>query len=223
MSSKRRYNTRHVPDQCRYSGVAWARSTRPDTIQVISGWDGHTYHQCRDKEKVPSLLSYDRHGKPASWGYSVAPPEKRLKWFKLLLIDEGDLPDHLKTSNELLNIRNRLKSLNKEPVEVIADYLRLLWSHAYGQIQLAMGTQFMGSVRFKIVITLPAIWPPYAQIRMREAATLAGLLEDRESGPTSLTFVSEPEAAALASMDDMSDRSDIQVRSITPTPLPLLA
>lgn len=202
-------------DQISYSGVAWARSTRPGLIQVVSGWDGQMYHQAREKEKVPSLLCYDSAGKPATWGYSVAPPDKQLKWFKLLLIDDTDLPQHLKASNELQGIRNYLRSLNKEPVEVIGDYLRLLWAHAYEQIQLAMGKRFMETTHIKVVITLPAIWPPYAQIRMGEAAKLAGILEEREAGATSLSFVSEPEAAALASMDDMSDRSDVRVCTTT--------
>lgn len=37
-------------------------------------------------------------------------------------------------------------------------------------------------------MTLPAIWPAYAQGRMREAARQAGMLADRIAGETKLSF-----------------------------------
>jgi molecular chaperone DnaK (HSP70) len=63
----------------------------------------------------------------------------------------------------------------------------------------------------EVVITLPAIWPHYAQARMRKAARDAGILDDHVAGPTTLRFISEPEAAAIATLQDMTDRPDIKV------------
>jgi hypothetical protein len=48
---------------------------------------------------------------------------------------------------------------------------------------------------------------------MREAAKQAGILAKREAGETRLTFLAEPEAAALATLADMRDRCDIKVRA----------
>lgn len=49
---------------------------------------------------------------------------------------------------------------------------------------------------------------------MREAANNAGLLEKRSGvGDTIMSFVSEPEAAALATLKSADGRCDIQVKS----------
>ncbi|ENH61131.1 Mitochondrial-type heat shock protein 70 [Fusarium oxysporum f. sp. cubense race 1] len=64
---------------------------------------------------------------------------------------------------------------------------------------------------FHVVITLPAIWPPYAQQRMKQAAKTSGILDARSCGETKLCFISEPEAAALATIKDLSKRSTIKV------------
>ena len=53
--------------------------------------------------------------------------------------------------------------------------------------------------------------PAYAQARMREAVTLAGILDERDAGETVLNFINEPEAAALATLEDMASRPDIKV------------
>lgn len=146
-----------------------------------------------------------------SWGYDVSVNEEALKWFKLLLIDDKDQPECLRNSSQLLSARSTMKQAGKFPVEITADYLRLLWSHSLENIGRAVGKQMLDIAKFVVVVTLPAIWPHYAQMRMREAVKLAGILDERAGGQTLLSFVSEPEAAALATMDDMSDRADIKV------------
>lgn len=181
---------------------------------MISAWGGLPYYQASDKEKAPSIISYGAEGQVSTWGYGFSPPEEPVKWFKLLLLDEGDLPDELQNSHEIMNAKKILKKLNKEPVEVIGDYIGRLWSHSYDEIQKSMGRQFLESCNLKIVATLPAIWPPYAQVRMREAIQLAGMLRKRPAGVPTLSFISEPEAAALASIYDIVDRDDIEVSII---------
>lgn len=44
---------------------------------------------------------------------------------------------------------------------------------------------------------------------MREAADKAGLIQHRLGGQTQLSFVSEPEAAALATLADIGARPDL--------------
>lgn len=134
-----------------------------------------------------------------------------MKWFKLLLIDKADLPERLRFSHEVLSANNILQKYNKDPVEVISDYLRCLWKHAYSEISVTLGRQVLESCDLKIIATLPAIWPPYAQVRMREAIGIAGILDKRPAGVPTLLFISEPEAAALASLNDIVDKSDVKV------------
>lgn len=46
---------------------------------------------------------------------------------------------------------------------------------------------------------------------MKEAAKLSGIVDERDCGETVLRFISEPEAAALATIKDLSKRSTIKV------------
>ncbi|EXA52290.1 hypothetical protein FOVG_00635 [Fusarium oxysporum f. sp. pisi HDV247] len=85
-----------------------------------------------------------------------------------------------------------------------------IWDHSVESIRRAIGDGVMKRSKFQVVITLPAIWPPYAQQRMKMAAKQAGILDPRLAGPTTLRFVSEPEAAALATIKDLSKRSSIK-------------
>lgn len=136
-----------------------------------------------------------------------------MKWFKLLLIDENDLPEDIRKSSRMSGHKELLKDTNKTVVEVISDFLRALWAHALENIQRSMGQTMLELSKLKVIVTLPAIWPHYAQLRMREAIQLAGILDERPAGLTSLDFISEPEAAALATMEDIIDRPDIKVRT----------
>lgn len=100
---------------------------------------------------------------------------------------------------------------------VITDYLRLLWKHSLDSIARARGSTFLGICRLKVIITLPAVWPHYANERMQTVAREAGILDERSAGETTLSFVSEPEAAAHATMTDLRCRPDVKV-GIDPAP-----
>ncbi|KAL6828349.1 HSP70 family [Trichoderma camerunense] len=186
-----------------YSGVAWTTSSRPGHINIITNWDASKSH-CSDKEKVPSAIHYDDKG-VVSWGYSV--PEKasslKFEWFKLCLLDESDIPDDIRNAAQIKASQTSLRESNKPVVDVISDYLRGLWKHSIRNIRRAIGGQLVDISRFKVVATIPAIWPPYAQMRMLEAIEKAGILESRTAGDTILEFLTEPEAAALATINDM--------------------
>jgi molecular chaperone DnaK (HSP70) len=138
-----------------------------------------------------------------------------LKWFKLLLLDSDHLPDHFRHAPNLIEAQAQMKEMNKSPVDVIADYLRLLWAHSLAQITRAVTTIVMGKVRLKVVVTMPAIWPLYARLRMKEAVTMAGILDPRPAGETLLSFMSEPEAAALAALADVDGQITIDVSENT--------
>lgn len=135
-----------------------------------------------------------------------------MRWFKLLLVDEKDLPKKVKNSSQISAARKMVGEENKDPVEVISAYLTRFWNHAIECIITSAGQDLVDMCRFQVVITLPAIWPDYAKARMRRAVDSAGILKERPAGDTTLSFISEPEAAALATIRDLSKRPNIFVR-----------
>lgn len=108
--------------------------------------------------KVPTTIAYDANGIPSNWGFRNTASQDTLKWFKLLLIDKQDLPVHLRWATELEEARGLMKKLKKNAVEVISEYLRLLWADASEQISQLHGAPFMsrssimkGSLRYVLI------------------------------------------------------------------------
>ncbi|OTA06912.1 hypothetical protein A9Z42_0077040 [Trichoderma parareesei] len=193
-----------------FSGVAWARSTRPDHVDIITSWKS-TFNFNNDKEKVSTSISYTEKEQPPLWGYAAPIGESTLRWFKLCLLDEEDLPQYLRESAHLQSAKSSLEKLGTHAVDVISDYLRELWKYSLSCIERAEGASLMELSALRVIVTLPAIWPAYAQFRMKEAIEKPGILEPRGLFDTTLEFISESEAAALASLKDMSDRADMSV------------
>ncbi|KAF7559162.1 hypothetical protein G7046_g4998 [Stylonectria norvegica] len=192
-----------------FSGVAWACSKDPDDIELVTSWDAELNH-CSDIEKAPTQLHYDDGGNPASWGYAISPDKLALKWFKLLLLDGRDTSASVSASPQLIEARDYLKEIRKEPIDVVGDFLRYIWEHAMDSIRRTLGSPLLDRCKFHVVITVPAIWPHYAQQRMKQAAKLSGILNRRLAGETTIRFISEPEAAALATLKDLSKKSSLE-------------
>lgn len=87
----------------------------------------------------------------------------------------------------------------------MANYFKLLWSHAEEKIKQEMGKSEFNALTLHIVVTVPAIWKGYAQQSTEDAVRQAGLLKNRLAGPTQLSVVTEPEAAALLTILDRCD------------------
>ncbi|KAL7798049.1 hypothetical protein V8C37DRAFT_418546 [Trichoderma ceciliae] len=192
-----------------FSGVAWARSTRPEQIDIITSWKSR-FNFNSDKEKVPTSIYYEEKEQAPLWGYAAPLGEASIKWLKLCLLDKEDILEYLRSSEHLKTARASLEKSNTHVVDVISDYLRELWQYSIGCIERAEGESMIDLSAFRVIVTLPAIWPAYAQFRMKEAIEKAGILGFRSAGDTALEFISEPEAAALATLQDMSDRSDVR-------------
>ncbi|KAG5788843.1 hypothetical protein H9Q69_012092 [Fusarium xylarioides] len=131
--------------------------------------------------------------------------------FKLLFVDEKDLPDHNQHSVQLKTARALMLKANKTPVQILGDYLRQLWRHCRQNIVRAEGRRMMTVSTVHLVVTLPAIWPYYTRPRMTEALGHAGLLNITKAGHTTLDFISEPEAAALTFLKENADRFNVRV------------
>lgn len=94
-------------------------------------------------------------------------------------------------------------------MDAIRDYLRELWKFSIITIKRAESALQVDLLSFKIVVTIPAIWPAYAQARMKEAIEKAGIMSRRAAGEPTLEFMSEPEAAAIAALEDMADKTSV--------------
>jgi hypothetical protein len=182
-------------------------------------WDACEYLNS-DKEKAPTEIFYNDALIPdipapptpdAKWGYGIPTSSQALKWFKLLLLDNEDMDETVCDSAQIRKARELLEASGKTAVQVISDYLYFLWSHTIKNIQQDMGDSAVDGTPFRVVITVPAVWNHKAIARMKRAALKSGILDQRLCGETILHFVSEPEAAALATFDDMKSRPDFNV------------
>ncbi|QDS74369.1 hypothetical protein FKW77_004996 [Venturia effusa] len=198
-----------------FSGVAWAKGSSRSgnldqkSIHVVTDWPGGG----NDSYKVPTKIQYGANGSHQC-GYEVSARSDSLQWFKLLLIEEEDIPNHLRDSDHIQvidDVRERLARTGKTVVEVIADYLKFLWNNAIATIKRSETSALVDSTPCVVVLTFPLLWKPYAVQRMRDAAQRAGILAPRSRtsvAPTILHTVEEPEAAALAIYGDRRrDRS----------------
>ncbi|KAI0431929.1 hypothetical protein F5Y09DRAFT_354444 [Xylaria sp. FL1042] len=190
-----------------FTGVAYgyvkAKNHGPsDTTPLsITLWPSGSNEADSDSPKVPSRISYSRGG-ITHWGHQMADKEAEISWSKLLLLDEADLQPHLMNSDHIKQARKNVEETGKDVVTIISDFLAKVWDHVLEVITRARGRQFVSTRPFHVVITVPAIWQDYAVQRMEQAVRKAGILNKRPGCPeTTYTFISEPEAAALAAID----------------------
>ncbi|KAI1162283.1 actin-like ATPase domain-containing protein [Nemania serpens] len=185
-----------------YSGVAWATvdDLEDSEINLISSWPGTS----RESGKAPTELFYEYD--KVMWGYEVPLDADPVLWFKLLLLRDQDLEEDLRQSDYYIRAKKKLRELDKTPTEIVADYLRVLWKHTLDTIHKSRSKVVIAALAFHVVITVPAIWKDYARTSMQEAAAKAGILEVRPAGPTTLSFVPEPEAAGLVTLCEHGER-----------------
>ena len=149
------------------------------------------------------------------WGYLVSKDADPVRWFKLLLLETGDLKRDMENSSTPLEAsREKLqKHAGFGPgavIDLIAEFLQNLWEHALKEIGHEIDIDYL---RVRVAITVPAIWPLYARQRMEEAAKKAGILKPRRIGATKLILVEEPEAAAVSTLFDRRAYPEIEVRT----------
>ena len=155
--------------------------------------------QNASKDKVPSSISYV-NGKPQKWGYTVGLTDESFKWIKILLEENHKYittVEPVKDSNQLLT------KVNKKAHEVVADYLKLLWEYTLEDIRKFHPT-YQEIFTLRVVLTVPAMWSPAAKDKTLQAAQLAGM-------PTPIKLVTEPEAAALATLKDKAAENSLKV------------
>lgn len=190
---------------CSGASYDFSANPRPGPI-VVTRWDGTN----TDHVKFPSAIELGPQDE--IWGFDANEIPGALRWFKLLLVKKSDLDEEVRTSEQLQKARVALQASGKSAVEVMGIFLKRMFEHAVEQIKISRGAQMVDSSRFHVVFTVPAIWPEYARRRMKEAIDLAGILKTRPIGQTTHEFISEPEAAALATLSSLEGVPNIKAR-----------
>jgi len=139
-------------------------------------------------DKTPSIIAY--HTQPPTWGANVSPTDHpQAKYFKLGL--EPKAQEQYKGSLARMTFdeaRRGTRAANKQPEDLMADYLALLLQH--GETSEILG-DISNNHQVHYVITVPALWSDLAIERTKLAAARAGIPLNQ------LQLIREPEAAAL--------------------------
>lgn len=172
--------------------------------------------------KVPSKIFFGPH-ENVSWGFDTPIEEPVLEWIKLCLLQSGDLSQGVKQSEVYNRHLGTLASSKKSADEVVAAYLRQIWQHVKDNVrdELQLHIQQESRLSVQFVMTVPAVWPVYAQTIMRDALNKSGMLGPGRwgtliSAPMTPVFLTEPEAAIHHLITVEPLRSQIRVRSNGP-------
>ena len=149
------------------------------------------------------MISY-KDGVADKWGYKVGPKDESVRWVKILLE-----PGHkiAKNSAAVLETHKLLARLGKQPTDVVADYLKCIWEFVKADIARHRGEDWQSLYTTRVILTVPAMWSPAAKDRTQQAAKEAGLPDGEQ-----IQLVTEPEAAALATLKEKSELNDLKVR-----------
>src|SRR6201999_3940981 len=101
---------------------------------------------------APPEISYS-NPHSVSWGYGIPIEDDRLKWFKLLLLDDADIQEGVRDSEYLKKTKASLRDnrYSKDPIDVVADYLKLLWQHTIQSMKRERGDMGVDGLPFKVV------------------------------------------------------------------------
>ena len=187
--------------------MSWAYSGDPEAISEVSRWPCHE-RRGQDEVQIPTQVDLNTK----RWGYLVPNDTNPIRWFKLLLLNPEDAKEDVKKSKFLNDVRAKLQDYigyeSDGIIDIVADFLKELWNHALKEINREIDIDVLP---FRVAITIPAIWPQYARVKMKEAAVKAGIMEPRPIGDTTIILVEEPEAAALSILYERREYPEVGV------------
>ncbi|KAI8960398.1 hypothetical protein F5Y11DRAFT_358482 [Daldinia sp. FL1419] len=141
-----------------YTGVAWARPQRNQTLQsplqIIHNWPGTS---TKNEQKVHTCLVYNEDGTPSSWGYLCEDDDvtckKKREFFKIFL-DQRTLEDA------------RRQRIGEAPATVrdaqklVSDYLREVYAHVKYTVELHTGISHVGwqELVVEFIFSVPTTW-----------------------------------------------------------------
>lgn len=90
--------------------------------------------------------------------------------------------------------------MKKSPIDVVGDYLQGLVAHVLEVLNRRFSTALQ-TMQLHYILTVPAVWSDKAKDATIQAAHLAGI------EMSDLTFLSEPEAAAVYAVQTIQPNS----------------
>lgn len=164
--------------------------TGDEHIEVVHDWPSqHT--KIGTKEKVPSEVTYQKQG--LLWGSLIPPNVQRHLWTKLQL-DPTQKGELVKIVRE---VSTSSEHPNKQPVEIIADFLAQVKAHLIKNLDQKYGKVLWRSMNVTLVVTVPAVWTEVAKARTLEAVDKAGFNTSEFPQLKNILMTTEPEAAAI--------------------------
>ncbi|PKX99980.1 actin-like ATPase domain-containing protein [Aspergillus campestris IBT 28561] len=204
MDKSSRSSTGHIPDRIivgiDYGTTATKISVIPvqgqgrDSLSDVEFID--TWRKASAARKVPSSIAYQSDNSSFSmrspcWGFEIEHEMKAYSWTKLLLddhVEPAQFDDQILRNTVSRGI---VRPGQKEPVDVVADYLKHVLDYACRFMRLQVPG--FGQVPVDVRFAVPATWSQKARQLSERAMTHAW----GDRGPQStLAFMSEPEAAA---------------------------
>ncbi|OBT51183.1 hypothetical protein VE04_08148 [Pseudogymnoascus sp. 24MN13] len=209
---------KEVPTEIWYPKKAYLDQTllgarpRPSDIIIVDDLDNdHTQNRDQDRDEDADMETDedadDEDNKDTFWGYEVHQQlrypdtnrnqNRRLARFKLLL-DESELTQKIRMDLEPNFEQLKRKKLIRDREDVIADYLKYLFSHV--RDELIKRQDFSDACPVEFVLCVPPIWTPKAsrimQKNMERAICESRFGSVQNNSVDNLFIVSEPEAAA---------------------------
>ncbi|KAI1391073.1 uncharacterized protein F4822DRAFT_442208 [Hypoxylon trugodes] len=160
--------------------------------------------------KIETAVSYDDSG-DCSWGWLALEQPNVMSWFKLLLPGDGELHFNVNDLKEVQQAKATMQRLGKRLVDVVGDYLRMIFQYTLQYIRQERG-DVADVLPFHIIFAVPAIWKEKALDYMRQDIRLSCITNARPNGvaKTTYRFVTEPEAAAMAVVPEFTEPFEIR-------------
>ncbi|KAK4936969.1 hypothetical protein LTR10_022279 [Elasticomyces elasticus] len=173
-----------------YSGIAYAFSTDPEKVFTVDSWPGGD----RIVPKVPTAQLYDSDGS-LRFGYELDRLEgDKIERIKLLFDPEQPRPFFIP-----VDVEGEMAKLPKAVVEVASDYMRAIFQHAIKEIEgNYVDPELLHNYEKQYVLTVPAVWSDKAKDMTLRAA--------RNAGISPVEMITEPEAAALFTLQSMKNK-----------------
>ncbi|KAI0554889.1 hypothetical protein F4679DRAFT_595406 [Xylaria curta] len=180
-----------------YSGAVWANSKTPNELVEITDWPASRSGDRRSSSlKVPSQIRYLDNGE-FEWGAQVAKdadPREVHKLFKLLLA-EGNLFE-----NAAAVLGGAPPPANVD--QTITDYMAGIFERVLQSVRGRLGDDVPDRLPAHVVLTVPAIWSDLAKQRTMQAFSRVPKMAE-----TTISLLSEPEAAAISALRDLDSGS----------------
>ncbi|KAI5865989.1 hypothetical protein GGS23DRAFT_594143 [Durotheca rogersii] len=130
--------------------------------------------------------------------------------------DESDpdiLPDYLDDSFEVKNACRAILHADKTVIQVVGYYLTQLYDHTLGEIAAKIGQHKLEKSIIQISFAVPTGWDERAKDRLMLAVRSTKIMDSYSARRTQPSFIGESEAAAIGTLADVVDRSQISQES----------